>query len=231
MPLPALLGAIGAGAGGAGAAGAGGAGGLGSMLSSIGSKASGKQGTALLAGKGALNMIQGKMALKKADAAMPGREDPEERAALNYTKRQRRAFQTGTAMKASRDATAAMMKTGMEKSISAGGGTRGLNMMQQMFNRSMLGVAQAGQDKALQYNQMAQSQLKGITDRKLQLGMLKYSELQKRAAEKLKAGKEATNLALARAVGTGETDASTTPSGGSATGDTNPAAEAVQTTV
>jgi hypothetical protein len=159
-------------------------------LPAIGKKAGQIGQAAPLMIKGVVNTIQGKRALKRADASMPGLEDPEERAALNYTKRRRRAFDTGTASKAQRDAMLSAMRTGVQSSISAGGGTRGLNMMNQMFQKSIL-----------QYNQQAMQQTKDVADRKLQLSTLKYIELQKRAAEKLKAGKEAKNLAMAKLFG------------------------------
>jgi hypothetical protein len=170
-------------------------------LPAIGKKAGQIGQAAPLMIKGVVNTIQGKRALKRADASMPGLEDPEERAALNYTKRRRRAFDTGTASKAQRDAMLSAMRTGVQSSISAGGGTRGLNMMNQMFQKSILGGLTAGQDKAVQYNQQAMQQTKDVADRKLQLGMLNYVERQKRAAEKLKAGKEAKNLAMAKLFG------------------------------
>jgi len=158
---------------------------------------------------------------KKGDEALPGREDPEERAALNYTKRQRRAFQTGTAMKANRDALASMMQSGMSKSIAAGGGTRGLNMMQSMFNQAMLGLGQQGQDKALQYSQQAQQQLTRISQRKLELGMLKYNTIQAREAQKEQDRKEKKNTGMAQILGSmggGKSSGGDGGGGGDATG-------------
>ena len=171
----------------------------------------------MLGTKGLINKIQGKKLLKKADAMMPPMEDTEERAAANYTKRRRRAFDTGTASKAQRDAMLTAMRTGVQSSILfGGGGTRGLNMMNEMFQKSILGGQNAAQDKALQYNTQAMQQTKDISDAKRQLALLKYTEFQKRAAEKLKSGKESQNLAMAKLFG-----------GSSGSSNENPAASAV----
>lgn len=188
--------------------------------SAIGGKIGGKIGgggetatedektNATLQGIGLAKTLMGRRKQKEADAAFPQREDPEERMAQRQFARQKRAFQTGTAMKAQRDSLSSMMKTGMEKSISAGGGTRGLNMMNQMFTKAMLGAGQEGRDKALEYGKLEAAQTSKIADRKLQLGLLRYNTLQARSAQQLKEGKQTSNLALARSLGISPSDMS-----------------------
>ncbi len=137
----------------------------------------------------------------KADSALPPREDPEERAAMNYTKRQRRAFQTGTATNATRVALQQNMMAMANKSVSAGGGTAGLNRMQQMFQQSMLKLNEQGQEKAFDYNTAVTAQLKNITQRKLELGMVNYVEKKKQQAQDEKNANESANSAVARGFG------------------------------
>jgi hypothetical protein len=159
------------------------------------------QTNATLQGIGLAKTLMGKKKEKEADAALPQREDPEERMAQRQFARQKRAFQTGTAMNAQRASLERVMKGGMEKSVSAGGGARGLNMMRQMFQQSMLGTQQQQQTGALQYAQEEGKMTSKIADRKLQLGLLRYNTLQARAAQQLKEGKQTSNLALARSLG------------------------------
>ena len=178
--------------------------GLLSKLGGLGKKAKGIDEAPLYAAKGLIGAIGARKAQKKADASMPSTEDPEERSALNYTKRQRRALDTGTKGNAARKDLRAMFQTGAQKFQSAGGGVQGLAMMNQMFAKTMLGNAAADQDRSLKYNQQSMSQTKDIADRKLQLGMLQNVRDNAEAKRKKKNSNESLNLALAKSTGTGK---------------------------
>jgi len=205
MPAPLLLAAGKAAAGGAAKGGAAAkGGGLLSKLGGLGGKAKGISGGTLAAGKGLIGAIAARKAQKKADASVPSTEDPEERSALEYTKRQRRTLDTGTAGNAARKDLRAMFQTGAQKFQSAGGGIQGLAMMNQMFAKTMLGNAAADQDRSQKYNQQSMSQTKDIADRKLQLSMLQNTKDESEAKRKKKNSNESLNLALAEITGTGK---------------------------
>lgn len=190
-----------------GAAAKGGAakgGGLLSKLGGLGKKAKGMSSGALYAGKGLIGAIAARKAKKKAEASVPSTEDPEERSALNYTKRQRRALDTGTKGNAARKDLRAMFQTGAQKFQSAGGGVQGLSMMNQMFAKTMLGNAAADQDRSLKYNEQGNKLTKDIADRKFQLGMLQNTKDEAAYAQKKKTSNEDINLALANLTGTGK---------------------------
>jgi hypothetical protein len=187
-----------------GAAGAAKGKGLLSKLGGLGKKAKGIGEAPLYAAKGLIGAISARKAQKKADASMPSTEDPEERSALNYTKRQRRALDTGTKGNAARKDLRAMFQTGAQKFQSAGGGVQGLSMMNQMFAKSMLANAAADQDRSVKYNQQSIVQTKDIADRKLQLGMLQNVRDNADAKRKKKNSNESLNLAVAKFTGTGK---------------------------
>lgn len=206
MPAPLLLAplaklAVGAAAKGGGAAKGGK---LLSKLGGLGKKAKNVGAGPIAAGKGLIGAISARRAQKKADASVPSTEDPEERAALNYTKRQRRALDTGTKGNAARKDLRAMFQTGAQKFQSAGGGVQGLAMMNQMFAKNMLASSAADQDRSQKYNQQSMSQTKDIADRKLQLGMLQNTKDEADAKRKKKNSNENLNLALAEMTGTGK---------------------------
>lgn len=156
---------------------------------------------AMLTGTGLAKMLIGRRQQNKADSMMPQREDPEELAIQRYAARRKRAFQTGTATKAQRDTLASVMKTGIEKSFSAGQGMRGLNLMRRMFEQSMLGEMQQARQGEMQFAQMDERLTNKIADRSLQLQLLGYNREQARAAKTLTEGKSALNLAMARSIG------------------------------
>lgn len=204
MPAPLLLAGGKAAAAGAAKGGAAKGGGLLSKLGGLDGKAKGIAEAPMYAVKGLIGAIGARKAKKKAEASVPSTEDPEERAALQYTKAQRRSLDTGTSGNAARKDALAMFQTGAQKFQSAGGGVQGLSMMNQMFAKNMLASSAADQDRSLNYNQQSMAQTKDIADRKLQLGMLQNTKDEKEAARKKKNSNESLNLALAKLTGTGK---------------------------
>lgn len=156
---------------------------------------------AITGGLALTKLIAGKIKQNKADAMMPRYEDPEERALASYAARRKRAFQTGTASSAQRNALASAMKTGINKSFQVGGGAKGLNMMTQLFNQAQLGVQDRDMAGELQYAQMEKDAKTRLSQRKLELGLLKYNTEQARAAQLLKEGKSMAGATLARTLG------------------------------
>ncbi len=157
---------------------------------------------------GLAKTIKGKHMQKKADAMLPASEDPEVRRMQREFSRRKRAFQTGTAMASQRQALKEQAKQGMQASFKMGGGSRGLNMMSRMFNQGMQGLAAQGLQGEQAYAGMETDLVKRMAQRKLELGMQRHDIAQARAAQTLKEGKSASNLALARTIGLGDVDTS-----------------------
>ncbi|MHC4293918.1 MAG: hypothetical protein ACYSTX_06435 [Planctomycetota bacterium] len=176
------------------------------LPSLMGNKSGGDKsaGSGLALAIGAGKSIAGSIKKKKAEAMTPQVEDPEERALASYAARRKRAFQTGTAMASQRAALQDAMKVGIDKSFKVGGGAKGLNMMSRMFNQQMLGT----QDKALQGEMAFAGQEKDIksrmSQRELELGLLKRAQKLAEATQLKKEGKSMFNLGLAKATGIGE---------------------------
>ena len=152
-------------------------------------------------GIGLAQMIGGKRQQKKADAMMPAMENPEERAMVNYFRRRKRAYQTGTANYTQGKQLASMMKTGMEKSMASAGGTKGLNQMSKMYQQAMLGMQGQNLQAEQNYAAMEQKGVEKLADRRLQLGLLKYNTQQARAAEKIRGGRSNMMSGLASMMG------------------------------
>jgi hypothetical protein len=155
-------------------------------------------------GIGLAQLVSGKRQQKKADAMMPAMENPEERAMLNYVRRRKRAYQTGTASHTQGKQLAAMMKTGMEKSMASAGGAKGLNQMSKMYQQAMLGMNQQNLQGEQSYAAMEQKGVEKLADRRLQLGLLKYNTQQARAAEKIRGGRSNMMSGLASMMGSEE---------------------------
>lgn len=191
------------GAGGLGAlGGSGGSGALGGLTKVLGAAGGlNPVGAAAMAALAVGKGIAGKVQQNKADKMLPKYEDPEERALASYAARRKRAFQTGTATAASRNALRESMKTGIEKSIKVGGGAKGLNMMTRMFNQAQLGLAEKELAGETKFAEMESQQKNRISQRKLELGLLKYNTAQARGAQQTKEGKSLIGQGLARAIG------------------------------
>ena len=163
--------------------------------------ATGGLSAAIPAGMAVGKFIAGKIKQNKADASMPRMEDPEERALASYASRRKRAFQTGTASVSTRNALLSSMKTGINKSFQVGGGSKGLNMMSNMFNQAMLGIQDRDLAGELQYSQAEADRKTRLSQRELELGLLKYNTEQARAAQTLKEGKSIGGVVLAKSLG------------------------------
>ena len=135
---------------------------------------------------------------------MPAMENPEERAALNYSRRRKRAYQTGTANYSRSQAIQRMMKTGMEKSMATSGGTKGLNQMSKMFQNAMLGLQDQDMKGEMNYAAMERQSVEKLADRRLQLQLLKYNTMQARSADMIKGGRSNMYAGMASMMGGGE---------------------------
>jgi len=145
--------------------------------------------------------ITGKVKEKKADAMVPSMESAEERSLASYAARRKRAFQTGTATSSQRNALATAMRTGINNSFKVGGGAKGLNAMTQMFNQAQVGLKDVELAGELQYGQAERDTKTRISQRRLELGLLKYNTQQARAAQMIKEGKSTGGVVLAKSLG------------------------------
>lgn len=179
-------------------------GGIGKIAGAVGSMIPGAN--LVTGGIAAAKFISGKIKEKKADAMLPKYEDPEERALSSYAARRKRAFQTGTASAAQRNQLAQAMKTGINKSFQVGGGSKGLNMLTSLFNQAQLGIQDKDLAGELQYAGMESDIKKRISQRKLELGLLKYNTAQARAAQQIKEGKSIGMATLAKSIGINPSD-------------------------
>jgi len=136
------------------------------------------------------------------------------RALASYATRRKRAFQTGTATAAQRNQLAQSMKTGINKSFQVGGGAKGLNMMTKLFNQAQLGLQDRELAGEMQYAGMESDAKKRISQRKLELGLLKYNTLQARAAQQIKEGKSIGMATLAKSIGMSPSDLNPYAQGG-----------------
>jgi hypothetical protein len=145
--------------------------------------------------------VAGKIGEKRADKLMPRMEDPEERALASYATRRKRAFQTGTAMQSQRNALLQAMKSGTEASFKVGGGAKGLNQMNRMFNEQMLGMQDASLAGEAEFARQEKDTKTRISQKKLELGLLKYNTEQARAAQMTKESRANSSAVLASLFG------------------------------
>jgi hypothetical protein len=154
-------------------------------------------------GVGGLQALAGHIKQKKADAMMPAMEDPRMLRLQRQFGRMRRGYQTGTAMNAQKGALSEMMRSGTANAFRAGGGMRGVNQMARMFQQGMVGLS----GQAMQGEAQAAGQEADITNRmsqrQLELGLLKYNTEQARAARMKTGGNRNLNAGFMRAIGIG----------------------------
>ena len=154
---------------------------------------------------GGVQSISGARQQKKADKLLPQAEDPEMRNALTQARRKQRAFQTGTALSAERNALAKQLGTGQSRMLRYGGGGRkGLLQMQEVFNKGMMGLAQQSMQGETAASAQANKLLEGISQRKLDLQMQRYDTAQARAAQRKAASNRNLGLFLGKTLGTGQ---------------------------
>ena len=192
------LSGIGAAAGGGG----GGGGALGKILGAAGgvAAASNPVGAAAMAALAVGKGVAGLVKRKQADKMIPQMEDPEERALASYAARRKRAFMTGTATASARNALRESMKTGIEKSIKVGGGAKGLNMMTRMFNQGQLGLQEKELAGEKAFFDSEREQKTRISQRKVELGLLKRAIKSGQGEQTLKEGKSGLGLGLAKMI-------------------------------
>jgi hypothetical protein len=185
-----------------------------------------KMGGAIAAGAiGGIQAISGAIQQRKADRMLPQAEDPEMRNALTQARRKQRAFQTGTALAAERNALAKQLGTGQSRMLRYGGGGRkGLLQMQEVFNKGMMGLAQQSIEGETAASAQANKLLEGISQRKLDLQMQRYDTAQARAAQKKAAANRNLGLFLGKTLATGQ---ETEDADVSNTAKVNPVASAV----
>lgn len=182
----------------------GGGGGILGSLKGLAGKMNATPVNAGLAGVGLVKTMIGKSKEKKADAMLPQNEDPEIRSMQRHFARRKRAFQTGTASNAKRNTLKSMAAGGAKASFKLGGGTQGLNKMNEMFNQGIQGLGESDLKGELEFGKMESNALTRIAQRKIDLGMQRHDIAQARAAQTSKEGKSSMNLGIARSVPLGE---------------------------
>jgi hypothetical protein len=223
------LAAGGAAAAGGGAAAAGGAGifskllssGLGKGISNLASGINKDSAGMLSMGMGAVKNLQANIQQRKANAMFPSNEDPELRMLANDFRRRKRAFQTGTAMTAELANQRALAKQGQNAAFRAGGGSAGLNRMQQMLGQAMLGNKEAGLKGEMFYAEKFGDVTNTLAQTRLQKALAKYSQANATATQTKTDANRMTNLGLMRTMGLGpdgkplaaSTDTTTTDAG------------------
>jgi hypothetical protein len=184
--------------------GRGGGGGLLESLKGLKGKLNATPVNAGLAGVGLVKTMIGKSKQKKGDAMLPQNEDPEIRSMQRHFARRKRAFQTGTASNAQRQGIKSFAQGGRRASFRLGGGTKGLNMMTQMFNQGIQGLNQQNLAGELEFSKLDMGLTKDMSQKKTDLAMHRSDTALARAAQTEKEGKSSMNLGIARAIPTGE---------------------------
>lgn len=222
----------GVGAAGAGAMGAAGLSGLGAgagglataspgFLSNLFGNAKGmlsnNPGYGLSMAGGALKNLQANIKQKQANAMFPSAEDPELRMIAQDYRRRKRAFQTGTAMSAELANQRALAKQGINATFRAGGGSAGLNRMQQILQQAMLGNKQAGMQGEMFYADKYGDVVNTLAQTRLQKALAKYSQAQADAKQLKTDANRMTNLGIMGLINPGQTASTPVDLGGATT--------------
>jgi hypothetical protein len=187
---------------------------LGSVVPGVGTVIGGAIGTGLEGlkkdsagmlsmGMGAVKNLQANIQQKKANAMFPSNEDPELRMLANDFRRRKRAFQTGTAMTAELANQRALAKQGQNAAFRAGGGSAGLNRMQQTLGQAMLGNKEAGLKGEMFYAEKFGDVTNTLAQTRLQKALAKYSQANATATQTKTDANRMTNLGLMRTMGLG----------------------------
>lgn len=187
---------------------------LGSVVPGVGTAIGGAIGTGLdklskdsagmaALGMGAIKNLQANIQQKRANAMFPSNEDPELRMLANDFRRRKRAFQTGTAMSAELANQRALAKQGQNAAFRAGGGSAGLNRMQQILGQAMLGNKEAGMKGEMFYAEKFGDVTNTLAQTRLQKALAKYSQANATATTKQTDANRMTNLGVMRTMGLG----------------------------
>lgn len=123
-------------------------------------------------------------------------EDPEERAMQRFFARRKRAYLTGTANNLDRSALTQGIQTGVSNAFKFGSTTRGLNALSQMYQQGLMGIAQQGQQGALQYGAQENAVVNNMVQRRLELSLLKSRQLLAESAQQTTEDKQNTGVGL-----------------------------------
>jgi hypothetical protein len=177
--------------------------GLGKGISNLASGINKDSAGMLSMGMGAVKNLQANIQQRKANAMFPSNEDPELRMLANDFRRRKRAFQTGTAMTAELANQRALAKQGQNAAFRAGGGSAGLNRMQQMLGQAMLGNKEAGLKGEMFYAEKFGDVTNTLAQTRLQKALAKYSQANATATQTKTDANRMTNLGLMRTMGLG----------------------------
>ena len=156
-----------------------------------------------MTGLGALKNLQANRQQKQANAMFPGTEDPELRMLANDYRRRKRAFQTGTANASERAFQAGLAKQGINAAFRAGGGTAGLNRMNQMLGQAMLAGQQGRQQGEMFYSQQYGDTINKLAQTRLEKALLRYNTANAEAKQNKTDANRMMYGGLARVLGTG----------------------------
>jgi len=123
-------------------------------------------------------------------------EDPEERAMQRFFARRKRAYLTGTANNADRNALRQGFQGGITNAFKYGATTRGLNSLSQMYQQGLMGLNAQGQQGALQYGAQESATTNNMVQRRLELALLKASQKSAEASQQTTEDKQNTGVGL-----------------------------------
>lgn len=137
---------------------------------------------------------------RRAKGAMPAAVDPTELAYAQQAKRRMRAFQTGTALASERASAERAYGQGVTAAFRTGRPRAHLNALKRMFQETILGTADKAREGEKYYADIYGKAAQRIAQRKLELGMTKYSQLSAESAQAGTEAKGARNLLAAEAM-------------------------------
>ena len=149
--------------------------------------------TAVGTGIGAGQIFSGMQKKKKAENLFPFQEDPEMRSYLNDINRQKKSFNTGTAFAESLKELKEQQALTQKGILSASGGSSGAAMAGLSKTQKNVGdifgrIAEKGMEQENFLNQMYGNILGTMSQRKLELNLLKYNQSMTEAADLMKHG-------------------------------------------
>lgn len=190
---------------------------LNTAVNTAGTMMGANPGYALSLGLGVAKNVAANIKQKQANAMFPSAEDPELRMIAQDYRRRKRAFQTGTAMSAELANQRALAKQGINATFRAGGGSAGLNRMQQILQQAMLGNKQAGMQGEMFYADKYGDVVNTLAQTRLQKALAKYSQAQADAKQLKTDANRMTNLGIMGLINPGQTASTPVDLGGATT--------------
>lgn len=157
---------------------------------------------------GTTALVQGGMAAykrRKADSLESPVEDPQQRLELARLRRQQKAFETGAVAKTDQERLNSILKQQSQSSARMSGGGVGAAIAGNAKNTAAIGdvlrkIGSSTRDKGLQAGTLSSALVDKMSNRELELGILKQTKLEGQAAQLQKGFNQNSQAALSYGV-------------------------------